>query len=136
MSVGGAFAVIEFEIHGAHKVRHRLGVIAMAFGFFVALHIVWAIVRTGESTERLLGKRRSAVPAHAWFPYDVLFVAAIVLFMLGAFLPTDIPLVVSVVAEYLALALLFLQTFWLFLACCRRDAEAAGACAYAMDAYS
>jgi hypothetical protein len=135
VSVGGAFAVIQFEIHSEQWALHRLGVIAMTFGYFVALHIVWAILRTGESTERLLGQRRSAVPVHAWFPYDVLFVAALVLFMLGAFLPTEIPQVVSVVAEYVALALLFLQTFWLFVACCKRDAEGAGACAYAMDAF-
>jgi hypothetical protein len=135
VSVVGAWAVIHFEIHSENKVPHRLGVIAMAFGFFVALHIVWAILRTGESTERLLGQRRSAVPVHAWFPYDVLFVAAIALFMLGAFLPTEIPHAVSVAAEYAALSLLFLQTFWLFLACCKRDAETAGPCAYAMDAF-
>jgi hypothetical protein len=135
-SVAGAFAVIQFEIHSEQWALHRLGVIAMAFGFFVALHIVWTILRTGESTERLLGQRRSAVPVHAWFPYDVLFVAAIVLFMMIAFLPTQIPHAVSVAAEYAALELLFLQTFWLFVTCCRRDAEGAGACAYAMSAYS
>jgi hypothetical protein len=56
--------------------------------------------------------------------------------MVSAFVPTEIPLTVSVVAEYVALSLLFLQMFWLFLACGERDAAGAAACAYAMDAFS
>lgn len=136
VSVAGAFAVVHFEIHTVeHQAAHRVGVLAMTFGLFVALHIVWAILRTGDSNGRLLGQGRSAVPAHAWFPYDVLFVCALGLFLVGAFLPSDVPHAASVTAEYVAVVLLFLQLFWLFVACSERDASAAR-CAYAMDAYS
>lgn len=131
VSVAGAFAVIAFEIHTeGHKLAHRIGVLAMTFGFFVAVHIVWAILRTGDSNRRLLGQRRSAVPAYAWFPYDVLFVGALGLFLVGAFVPSDVPHAASVAAEYVAVVLLFLQLFWLFLACCDRDSEDAGPCVY------
>ena len=79
LSVGGAFLVVQFELHTEPNYIHRTGVFMMALGFFVALHIVWAILRTGESNRRLLGPRRSAVPPYAWFPYDVGCVLAIVL---------------------------------------------------------
>ena len=75
------------------------------------------------------------MPPYAWFPYDVLFVGALGLFLVGAFVPSEVPHVASVTAEYVAVVLLFLQLFWLFVACSERDASAA-LCAYAMDAYS
>ena len=128
LSVAGAFMVVRFEIHAQPNYIHRIGVFLMTFGFFVALHIVWAILRTGESNERLHDKRPRRMPFYMWFEYDLLFVLAIVLFMVSAFVPTEIPLTVSVVAEYVALSLLFLQMFWLFLACCELDSRA---CVYA-----
>lgn len=125
LSVVGAFMVIQFEIHvDEHKYLHRIGVFAMTLGFFVALHIVWVILRTGDSNERLHDKRPSRVPFYMWFQYDLVFVLAIILFMVSAFVLTEIPQTVSVVAEYAALSLLFLQMFWLFLACRERERRA------------
>lgn len=131
LSVAGAFMVVQFEIHMEPNYIHRIGVFLMTLGFFVALHIVWAILRTGDSNERLHDKRPHRVPFYMWFEYDLVFVLAIVLFMVSAFAASDIPHTVSVVAEYVALTLLFLQMFGLFLACCERDSRALGSCVYA-----
>jgi NADH:ubiquinone oxidoreductase subunit 5 (subunit L)/multisubunit Na+/H+ antiporter MnhA subunit len=132
LSVVGAFMVVFFDNHEEPpNMGHELGVLLLTLGVFVALHIVWAILRTGDSNERLQGTGVRRVPFYMWLQYDVAFALAIVLFGVSAFFLKDFPHTVSVVAEYVALALLFLQMFWLFLVCCERDSRGSETCTYA-----
>jgi hypothetical protein len=124
LSVAGAFLLIQFNYRSEHvdgNNLHRLGVFLMTAGFFAALHVIWWILRTGDGNQRLNDKRPRRVPFYMWFQYDVVFVVFILVFIFTAFAATGVPERVSVIAEYIALSLLFLQMAWLFLACCERE---------------
>ena len=124
VSVAGAFMLIHYNYRSENVDGvglHRLGVGLMTIGFFAALHIIWSILRTGDCIQRLNDKRPRHVPFYMWFQYDVVFVLFICVFIFTAFAVTGVPAIVSVISEYIALSLLFLQMFWLFLACCERE---------------
>ena len=124
LSVAGTFLLIHFNYRSEHvdgNNLHRLGVFLMTAGFFAALHVIWSILRTGDCNQRLNDRRPRRVPFYMWFQYDLVFVIFIFAFIFTAFAVTGIPEIVSVISEYIALSLLFLQMIWLFLTCCERE---------------
>jgi hypothetical protein len=124
VSVAGLFLLIRYDYRSDDendKSLHRLGVGLMTIGFFAALHVIWSILRTGDCIQRLNDKRPRRVPFYMWFQYDLVFVLFICFFIFTAFAVTGVPEIVSVISEYVALSLLFLQMIWLFLACCERE---------------
>jgi len=121
-SVAGFLCVVQFDwrdTSSAHISAHRAGVAALSLGSFVALHLIWANLRAAASNVLLQHARLAEVPCVAWAEYDVLFVCVLAVFMVTSLLGTS--RVVSVVCEYVAFAMLFVQTTWLFLVCLERE---------------
>jgi uncharacterized membrane protein YciS (DUF1049 family) len=75
-------------------------------------------VRAAQSNDRLREAGMEVVPRLEWAEYDLLFIAVLVVFMVTSLLGTN--RTVSVVCEYVAFGMLFVQTTWLFLVCCER----------------
>ena len=124
VSVVGFFLLVQYDYRSENvdgQGMHRLGVGLMTVGFFAAVHVIWSILRTGDCIHRLNDKRPRRVPFYMWFQYDVVFVLFICFFIVTAFGVTGVPEIVSVISEYIAMSLLFLQMIWLFLACCERE---------------
>ena len=121
-AVLGFLFVVRFdwrETSAAEVWLHRTGVVALSAGIFLTLHLIWVQLRTAQSNDRLR-EVVAVVPCVEWAGYDVLFVCVLLVFLVTSLLGTD--RTVSVVCEYVAFVMLFVQTTWLFLACCERDA--------------
>ena len=122
-AVLGFLFVVRFdwrETSALEIAMHRLGVVALSVGIFLTLHLIWVHLKAAQSNDRLRDTGMELVSWVEWAEYDVLFIAVLLVFMVTSLLGTN--RTVSVVCEYVAFGMLFVQTTWLFLVCCERKA--------------
>jgi hypothetical protein len=122
-AVLGFLFVVRFdwrETSATEVALHRLGVVALSVGIFLTLHLIWVQLRAAQSNERLQDLGMTSVPRVEWVEYDMLFVGVLLVFLVTSLLGTN--RTVSVVCEYVAFVMLFVQTTWLFVVCWERAA--------------
>ena len=120
-AVLGFLLVVVFDWRDRGPVEiwlHRAGVVALSVGLFLSLHLIWLHLKVFESNSKLNGEQLH-VSLAKWAGYDVVFVGVLCLFLLTSLLGTN--QTVSVSSEYVAFAMLFIQTTWLQLACWEYD---------------
>lgn len=125
-AVVGFGCVVRFDWRDtswAEMAMHKVGVVLLAFGGFGALQVVWWTLRVGDSVARVQGKAGRnvlgrEVPWLSWAWVDALYLAVLVVFMVTTLVGGH--MVVSVVFEYIAFAVLLGQTTWLFVLCWER----------------
>jgi hypothetical protein len=101
---------------------HRAGVALLAFGGFGALQVVWWTLRGGDAVARVQGFALSdaaLVPWYSWVEVDALFLVVLAVFMVTTLVGEH--KVLSAVCEYVAFALLLVQTTWLLVLCEERE---------------
>jgi len=117
----GLVLVVTFDWRDAGEASvawHRVGVVMLATGGFLALQLVWGTLRAGDSVARLLDGNVAEVPYYSWVETDLVFVAVMAVFVVTTLVGTQHTL--SAVCEYLAFGLLLVQTTWLMVLCAER----------------
>jgi hypothetical protein len=125
MAVAGFACVVACDWRDAGAAAtagHRAGVVLLAFGGFGALQVVWWTLREGDASAKVQHfsvLHKGSVPWYSWVEVDALFVVVLAVFMVTT-LAGEHP-VLSAVCEYVAFALLLVQTTWLLVLCAERE---------------